>query len=65
MDMEVVEQMGAQTFALGKLNCAAQISTLFDRDDSLKDGDRIGLLFDLKNFHLFDKETGQSLRRKL
>jgi multiple sugar transport system ATP-binding protein len=64
MDLEVVEQMGAQTFALGKLNSVAQISTLFDRDDSLKDGDRIGLMFDLKNFHLFDKETGQSLRRK-
>jgi len=64
MDIEVVEQMGAQTFASGKLNCAAQISALFDRDDSLKDGDRIGLLFDLKKFHLFDKETGQSLRRK-
>jgi multiple sugar transport system ATP-binding protein len=64
MEIEIAEQMGAQTFASGKLNCVTQITALFDRDDSLKDGDRIGLFFDPKKIHLFDKETGRSLRRK-
>lgn len=64
MDIEVVEQMGAQTFVVGKLNSTSQMSSLFDRDDNLKDGDRIGLVLVTKRFHLFDKETSQSLRRK-
>ena len=64
MDVEVVEQMGAQTFASGELNETVPICALFDRDDKLKDGDRVALLFDIQRCHLFDKETGQSLRQK-
>jgi len=64
MDVEVVEQMGAQTFVSGKLNETAPFCGLFDRDDKIKDGDRIALLFDIQRVHLFDKKTGRSLRQK-
>jgi ABC-type sugar transport system ATPase subunit len=64
MAVEVVEQMGAQTLAFGKLNDTVPISALFDRNDSLRDSDKVALQFDIGSLHLFDKETGATLRKK-
>lgn len=60
LQIEVVEHLGFQTMIMGRTGCV-EITALFDRIESLKFGDRIGIGIDPGMVHLFDRQSGISL----
>ncbi len=59
-EVELVEQMGAQTLLLCKAGLAP-LRALVDRDDKVRNGDRVRLQAVPANVHLFDPGSGASL----
>ena len=59
-EVELVEQMGAQTLLLCKAGVAS-LRALIDRDDKVRSGDRVRLQAAAENVHAFDPESGKSL----
>jgi ABC-type sugar transport system ATPase subunit len=62
LTVQRVEQMGAQTLLMSKLD-AASVTILTARNDRVRAGDTIGAAVTPENVHLFDAETQQSLGR--
>jgi len=60
VEVDLVEQMGAQTLLLCKAETAS-LRALVDRDDKVAGGDRIQLQVAAENIHIFDPESGRSL----
>ena len=58
----LVEQIGAQTYVLGKID-GNKIRAVFARDDALRAGDRIFVNLSQEKLHLFSRESGKTLRR--
>ncbi len=59
-EVELVEQMGAQTLLLCTAG-SAQLRALVERDDKVRSGARIRLQAAAANVHIFDPETSKSL----
>jgi multiple sugar transport system ATP-binding protein len=60
MTVNLVEQVGAYTYAVGVV-CNHTIRTVFERDDELTVKDKIGVWFPPRRLHLFDRDDEQSL----
>lgn len=58
--VELVEQMGAQTLLLCKIGTAS-LRALIDRDDKVRRGDRVRLQVTAANMHVFDPGSGRSV----
>ena len=61
-EVELVEQMGAQTLLVCNAG-SAPLRALIDRDDKVRNGDRVRLQVAAGNVHVFDPESGDSLLR--
>ena len=59
-EVELVEQMGAQTLLLCKAGLAS-LRALIDRDDKVRSGDGVRLQAAADNVHVFDPGSGKSL----
>ncbi|EFI51336.1 MULTISPECIES: ABC transporter ATP-binding protein [Afipia] len=62
MAIDLVEQIGAQTYVLGTIH-GKKLRAVFARDDALKVQDRISIVFPRQRLHLFSRESGGTLRQ--
>ena len=60
VEVELVEQMGAQTLLVCRAG-PASLRALIGRNDRLRSGERIRLDIAPQNLHFFDPESGRSL----
>jgi multiple sugar transport system ATP-binding protein len=58
----LVEQIGAQTYVLGKID-GNKMRAVFARDDALRADDRIFVNLPQEKLHLFSRESGKTLKR--
>lgn len=61
MQIEVVEHLGVQTLVIGTVEDLS-ITALMDRTESLRYGMSVAVKIDSRNVHLFDQNSGVSLK---
>jgi multiple sugar transport system ATP-binding protein len=61
MAVDLVEQIGAQTYVLGTVS-GQKVRAVFERDDRLARDDRISVTLPSQRLHLFARDSGATLR---
>jgi len=61
MTVNLVEQIGSQTYLMGTLD-GHKIRAVFGRSDDIRAGDKLPIAFPSERLHLFETASGTSLR---
>ncbi len=61
MTVNLVEQIGAQTYLMGTL-AGHKMRAVLQRRDEIRAGDKLPIAFPSERLHLFDSISGASLR---
>lgn len=62
MEVELVEQIGSQTYVVGRAH-GTRIRAVFNRDDDIRIRDKLSVSMPDEKVHLFAKDSGMSLRQ--